>query len=227
MADTLSIAQKPYARKASDWQGKDTKSLQSIIAEVKPHVLIGTSTKPGSFTQEVVQEMAKHVERPIILPLSNPTKLHEAKPEDLIHWTDGRALVATGSPFPPVKYKGKEIEVAECNNSVCFPGIGLGGVLCKTKLMTDKMLVAAVTALAKEAPAMQDPEKALVPGVEQARRVSVKIAVAVIRCAVEEGLAQTPDIPTSDEELQQWVEAQMWDPVYRPYVKAADAVDVS
>jgi malate dehydrogenase (oxaloacetate-decarboxylating) len=136
-------------------------------------------------------------------------------------------LVATGSPFPPVKYKGKEIEVAECNNSVCFPGIGLGGVLCKTKLMTDKMLVAAVTALAKEAPAMQDPEKALVPGVEQARRVSVKIAVAVIRCAVEEGLAQTPDIPTSDEELQQWVEAQMWDPVYRPYVKAADAVDVS
>ena len=220
----LSIAQRPYARKASEWQGKDTKSLQSIIAEVKPHVLIGTSTKPGSFTKEVVQEMAKHVDRPIILPLSNPTKLHEAKPEDLIHWTDGRALVATGSPFPPVKYKGKEIEVAECNNSVCFPGIGLGGVLSKTKLMTDKMLVAAVTALAKEAPAMKDPEKALVPDVEHARPVSVKIAMAVIRCAVEEGLAQTSDIPESDEELQQWVEAQMWDPVYRPYVKAENAL---
>jgi malate dehydrogenase (oxaloacetate-decarboxylating) len=215
---SLSIAQKPYARKASEWDGKDAKSLRSIIAEVKPHVLIGTSTKPGSFTKEVVQEMAKHVDRPIILPLSNPTKLHEAKPEDLIHWTEGRALVATGSPFPPVKYNGKEIEVAECNNSVCFPGIGLGGVLCKTKLLTDKMLVAAVTALAKEAPAMKDPEKALVPGVEQARPVSVKIAMAVIRCAVEEGLTQAPDIPESDEELQQWVEAQMWDPVYRPYV---------
>lgn len=214
----VSIAQKPYVRKASEWEGKDTKSLQAIIEYVKPHVLIGTSTKPGSFTKEVVQEMAKHVDRPIILPLSNPTKLHEAKPEDLIHWTDGRALVATGSPFPPVKYNGKEIEVAECNNSVCFPGIGLGGVLCKTKLMTDKMLVAAVTALAKEAPAMIDPEKGLVPDVEHARPVSVKIAMAVIRCAVDEGLAQT-DIPESDEELQQWVEAQMWDPVYRPYVR--------
>ena len=214
----LSIAQMPYARGASEWHGKDTESLQSIIAEVKPHVLIGTSTKPDSFTKEVVQEMAKHVDRPIILPLSNPTKLHEAKPEDLVNWTEGRALIATGSPFPPVKYNGREIEVAECNNSVCFPGIGLGGVLSKTKLMTDKMLVAAVTALAKEAPAMKDPEKALVPGVEDARPVSVKIAMAVVRCAVEEGLAQTPDIPESDEELQQWVEAQMWDPVYRPYI---------
>ncbi|OAP59726.1 malate dehydrogenase (oxaloacetate-decarboxylating) [Fonsecaea erecta] len=220
MEDTLSIAQKPFARKASEWQGKDTKSLESIIAEVKPHVLIGTSTVPGAFTKGAVQEMAKHVERPIILPLSNPTRLHEAKPEDLIYWTDGRALVATGSPFPPVKHNGREIEVAECNNSVCFPGIGLGGVLCRTKLVTDKMLVAAVTALAKEAPAMQDPEKALVPGVEQARPVSVKIAMAVIRCALEDGLAQATDIPVdSDEELQEWVEAQMWDPVYRPYVR--------
>ncbi|KIW35694.1 uncharacterized protein PV07_02378 [Cladophialophora immunda] len=220
MGDTLSMAQRPFAREASEWQGKDTKSLKSVIAEVKPHVLIGTSTVPGAFTKEAVQEMAKHVERPIILPLSNPTRLHEAKPEDLIHWTDGRALVATGSPFPPVKHNGKEIEVAECNNSVCFPGIGLGGVLCRTKLVTDKMLVAAVTALAKEAPAMRDPEKALVPGVEMARPVSVKIAMAVIRCAVEDGLAQTTDIPVdSDEELQEWVEAQMWDPVYRPYVR--------
>jgi malate dehydrogenase (oxaloacetate-decarboxylating) len=222
----LLTAQKPFARKSSEWEGKDTKSLQAIISQVKPHVLIGTSTKPGSFTKEVVQEMAQHVDRPIILPLSNPTRLHEAKPDDLIHWTDGRALVATGSPFPPVKYNGKEIEVAECNNSVCFPGIGLGGVLCKTKLLTDKMLVAAVTALAKEAPVMRDPEKALVPDVEDARPVSVKIAMAVIRCAEEEGLAQTPDIPSADEELQRWVEAQMWDPVYRPYVKARNAVDI-
>ena len=225
--DSLLIAQRPYARKASEWKGKDTKSLRSIIAEVKPHVLIGTSTKPGAFTKEVVQEMAKHVDRPIILPLSNPTKLHEAKPEDLINWTDGKVLVATGSPFPPVRYNGKQIEVGECNNSVCFPGIGLGGILSGAKLMTDKMLVAAVTALAREAPAMQDPEKALIPDVEHARPVSVKIAMAVIRCAVGEGLAQTPNIPDSDEELQQWVEAQMWDPFYRPYVKADDAVVTS
>lgn len=88
-----------------------------MVKEVKPHVLIGTSTKPGSFTEEVVREMASHVERPIILPLSNPTRLHEAKPEDLIKWTDGKALVATGSPFPPAKYNGETYEISECNNS--------------------------------------------------------------------------------------------------------------
>lgn len=220
MGDELSTAQKPFAQKSSEWEGKDTKSLQSIIAGVKPHVLIGTSTKPGAFTQEAVREMAQHVERPLIFPLSNPTRLHEAKPEDLIHWTDGRALVATGSPFPPVEYNGRKIEIAECNNSVCFPGIGLGGVLSRTKLVTDRMLVAAVTALAKEAPALQDPTKALVPDVEDARRISVKIAMAVICSAVEGGHAQATDIPVeSDEDLEEWVKVQMWDPEYRPYTR--------
>ncbi|EXJ85345.1 malate dehydrogenase (oxaloacetate-decarboxylating) [Capronia coronata CBS 617.96] len=220
MGDELSIAQKPFAHKSSEWKGKDTKSLQAIIAEVKPHVLIGTSTKPNSFTKEVVQEMAQHVERPIIFPLSNPTRLHEAKPEDLIKWTDGCALVATGSPFPPVEHNGEKIAIAECNNSVCFPGIGLGGVLSRTKLVTDKMLVAAVTALAKEAPALQDPSKALVPDVEDARRISMKIAMAVIRSAVEEGHAQETDIPVeSDDDLEEWVKVQMWDPEYRSYVR--------
>lgn len=223
MGDSLSIAQKPYARPSSEgWEDKDHKSLQAIIASVKPHVLIGTSTKPGAFTKEVVQEMAQHVERPLIFPLSNPTRLHEAKPQDLAEWSEGRALVATGSPFPPVQYGGKEIEVAECNNSVCFPGIGLGAVLSRAKLVTDKMLVSAVTALAKEAPALKDPDQgALVPDVEDARRVSVKIAMAVIRCAVDDGLAQVEEIPVhNDEELQEWVQAQMWDPVYREYQKA-------
>ena len=222
MGDSLSIAQKPYARPSSEgWEDKDHKSLQAIIASVKPHVLIGTSTKPGAFTKEVVQEMAQHVERPLIFPLSNPTRLHEAKPQDLAEWSEGRALVATGSPFPPVQYGGKEIEVAECNNSVCFPGIGLGAVLSRAKLVTDKMLVSAVTALAKEAPALKDPDQgALVPDVEDARRVSVKIAMAVIRCAVDDGLAQVDEIPVhNDEELQEWVQAQMWDPVYREYQK--------
>ena len=164
--------------------------------------------------------MARHVDRPLIFPLSNPTRLHEAKPHDLIHWTEGRALVATGSPFAPVQYNGAEIEVAECNNSVCFPGIGLGAVLSRARLVTDRMLVAAVTALAKEAPALKDPKAALVPDVQEARPVSVKIAMAVIRCAVEDGLAQIEDIPVhSDQDLKAWVEAQMWDPVYREYEK--------
>jgi malate dehydrogenase (oxaloacetate-decarboxylating) len=117
-----------------------------------------------------------------------------------------------------VKHHGKRVEVAECNNSVCFPGIGLGGVLSRTKLVTDKMLVAATEALAKEAPIFKESNKGLCPDVDQARPVSVKIAAAVIRTAVEERLAQTKDIPVDNEEdLEDWIKAQMWDPVYRPY----------
>lgn len=111
--DELTPAQIPYAREDGDWDQQDRSDLRSIIKEVKPHVLIGTSTKPGSFTKEVVQEMTKHVDRPIIFPLSNPTRLHEAKPQDLYDWTDGKVLVATGSPFAPVKYNGKEYEICE------------------------------------------------------------------------------------------------------------------
>ena len=111
MGDNLTHGQLPYARGDSEWQGKGRKDLLSVVKEVKPHVLIGTSTKPKAFTEAVVREMASHVERPIILPLSNPTRLHEADPKDLYEWTEGKALIATGSPFPPVKYNGKEYEV--------------------------------------------------------------------------------------------------------------------
>jgi malate dehydrogenase (oxaloacetate-decarboxylating) len=218
-ADDLTSAQMRFARSAKEWEGKDTKSLQAIIKEVKPHVLIGTSTRPGSFTKEVVQEMAKHVDRPIIFPLSNPTRLHEARPHDLNEWTDGKALIATGSPFPPVEYNGKKYEVAECNNSTCFPGIGLGCVLSRSKLLSDKMLVSAVKALAGEAPALKNPDKGLLPDVVDVREVSVKIACAVIKMSVEEGLAQEKDIPTEDGELAEWVRAQMWRPEYRELIK--------
>lgn len=213
----LSVAQKPFARTSSEWKGKDTKSLQALIAEIKPHVLIGTSTKPGAFNQEVVQEMAKHVERPIIFPLSNPTRLHEAQPGDINKWTNGKALIATGSPFPPVEYKGQKYEVAECNNSVCFPGIGLGVVLSRAKRLTDKMLAEGVKALAKQSPALKDHNKGLVPDVDQARPVSVQIAMAVIRAAQKEGLTRVDGIPDDEASLQEWVEAQMWDPVYKRY----------
>ena len=109
--DKLTSAQIGYARDDSDWKGKDHSDLLSIIKEVKPHVLIGTSTKPKAFTEEVVKEMAAHVDRPLIFPLSNPTRLHEANPADLNSWTDGKALIATGSPFPPVEHNGKKYEV--------------------------------------------------------------------------------------------------------------------
>lgn len=110
--DDLTPAQTPFAREQSDWSSSQ-RDLFSIVQQIKPHVLIGTSTKPKAFTEEIIREMAKHVERPIIFPLSNPTRLHEAKPQDLYEWTDGKALIATGSPFPPVKYGGVEYEIGK------------------------------------------------------------------------------------------------------------------
>ena len=214
--DNLTFGQRPFARDDGDWMGKDHGDLLSVIKEVKPHVLIGTSTKPKAFTKEVVQEMASHVDRPIIFPLSNPTRLHEADPADLNTWTKGKALIATGSPFPPVEFDGKVYEVAECNNSAIFPGIGLGTVLCHARLLSDKMLVAAVKATAVQAPALKDPDKGLVPDVINVRELSVHIAIAVIKQAQEEGLATEEQIPTNDANLEEWVREQMWDAKYRP-----------
>lgn len=215
---SASNAQKPFVK---EWGNEDA-SLLSVVETVRPNVLVGTSTVPKAFTQEIVAAMAAHVDRPIILPLSNPTRLHEAVPSDLLAWTDGRALVATGSPFPPVKGpwgsggSDVEIEVAECNNSVVFPGIGLGAVLCRARRVTDKMLVAAVEGVAELSPALGDETAPLLPGVEVVREVSVRVARKVILAAVEEGIATEPDVPHEPGELDEWIREQMWDPVYRP-----------
>ncbi|KAJ5568013.1 hypothetical protein N7450_010499, partial [Penicillium hetheringtonii] len=216
--DDLTPAQTPFAREQSDWSSSQ-RDLFSIVQQIKPHVLIGTSTKPKAFTEEIIREMAKHVERPIIFPLSNPTRLHEAKPQDLYEWTDGKALIATGSPFPPVKYGGVEYEIAECNNSTCFPGIGLGAVLSRSRLVCKKMLVAAAEALKAQSPALTDPKKPLLPDVENVRNISVDIAAAVIKCSVAEGLSQREAIPSGDNERKQWIREQMWEADYLPLVK--------
>ncbi|KAL2214865.1 putative malate dehydrogenase [Thermoascus aurantiacus ATCC 26904] len=192
--DKLTPAQSPFAREDAEWPDKEHLDLLSVVKAVKPHVLIGTSTKPKAFTEEVVKEMAKHVDQ-------------------------GRAWIATGSPFPPVEYKGVTYEIAECNNSTCFPGIGLGAVLSRARLLSDKMLVAAAKALAGQSPALKDPNQPLLPDVVHVRQVSVHIAKAVIKCAVEEGLAQEEGIPTEDGDLKEWIRVQMWDPEYRPLVR--------
>ncbi|CAG7947988.1 unnamed protein product [Penicillium salamii] len=217
LGQKLTDGQRSFARDDQDWTDND-RDLQSVIKKVQPHVLIGTSTKTGAFTEDAIREMARHVERPIVFPLSNPTRLHEAKPDDLYKWTEGKALVATGSPFDPVKYNGTEYEIAECNNSTCFPGIGLGAVLSQCRLMSKKMLVAAVEALKAESPALKDSNKPLLPDVQNVRKISVNIAAAVIRCAVEEGLAQQDGIPENESELREWIQAQMWEAGYRPLV---------
>ncbi|KAK6215626.1 malic enzyme [Colletotrichum tabaci] len=217
----LSAAQTSFARDSSEWKGKDG-SLLEVVKTVKPNVLIGTSTKPKAFTEEIVRAMAEGVERPIILPLSNPTYLHEAVPKDIYKWTDGKALVATGSPFGPVTgpwgEEGEDIEIgiAECNNSVVFPGIGLGSVLSRASLVTDKMLVAAVQGVASLSPALEDQREPLLPGVEDVWDVSVRIARNVIKAAVEEGVATEEGIPDNDEDLDEWIREQMWYPKYRP-----------
>lgn len=217
MKDDLTPAQGPYVKADEEVQGR---SLLEVVRSVKPHVLIGTSTQPKAFTKEVVQEMAKHVERPIIFPLSNPTRLHEADPKDLIEWTDGKVLCATGSPFPAVEMKdGRKREIAECNNSTTFPGIGLGVVLSRAKLLTTEMLVAAVKALAAQAPALKDPDAGLLPDIVDVRDISVKIAAGVIKQAVQDGVAQEKGIPSDDEELEEWISEQMWTAEYRPLRK--------
>ncbi|PNS13939.1 NAD-dependent malic enzyme, mitochondrial [Sphaceloma murrayae] len=216
----LTDAQKRYARDDAEWPHESHGDLLSVVKAVKPNVLIGTSTQPGSFTEEIVRCMTDNLDgiRPIILPLSNPTKLHEAVPSDLLKWTEGKALVATGSPFDPVEINGKTIEVAECNNSCCFPGIGLGVVLSGAKLLTKEMLVVATKALAAEAPAMKSDDGALLPDVVDVRRISVGIATAVIKEAVKSGLATVEGIPDA-EDLRDWIEVQMWKPEYREYKK--------
>jgi malate dehydrogenase (oxaloacetate-decarboxylating) len=219
LGDKLTEGQQSFARDDNEWSDSD-RDLLSVVKKVHPQVLIGTSTKPGAFTEDIIREMASNVERPIIFPLSNPTRLHEAKPADLYEWTEGRALVATGSPFPPVTHNGTQYEIAECNNSTCFPGIGLGAVLSECRLVSKKMLVAAVKALKARSPALKESDKPLLPDVQDVREISVDIAAAVILCAVEEGLAQVEDIPTTDSDLREWIRIQMWEAEYRPLVYA-------
>lgn len=177
---------------------------------------------PGAFTEKIVKAMLEHAPRPIIFPLSNPTRLHEAKPSDLLHWTEGKALVATGSPFDPVKGPWGDggadvtIDIAECNNSVVFPGIGLGCVLSRARLLSDRMLVAAVDSVAALSPALSDPTAPLLPDVETVRDVSVRVARGVIQAALKEDLATQEGIPTDEADLDEWIRVQMWEPKYRP-----------
>ncbi|KAF3925120.1 hypothetical protein ABW20_dc0100120 [Dactylellina cionopaga] len=223
LSDTLTDGQKPYARPAEEFDDIDPKSLVDVIRIVKPHVLIGTSTHKGAFTEDVIKEMTKHVERPIVLPLSNPTKLVEAQPKDVYEWSGGKALIATGSPFEPVEFEGKKYVVAECNNAIVYPGIGLGCVLSRASTLSDGMLISAVEALAVLSPALEDPDQGLLPDVQDVREISRKVACAVIRKAVEEGVATTPEIPNDEDGLEQWVMKQMWDPAYRPLRKVDPA----
>ncbi|MEU9452393.1 NAD-dependent malic enzyme [Streptomyces sp. NPDC048277] len=209
-----------YARPAAevaDWQ-RDEKvggiALAEVVGRVRPTVLIGTSGQGGAFTEDIVRTMAAHTERPIILPMSNPTDLAEAVPADLLAWTDGRALIATGSPFRPVERDGVVHRIGQANNALVFPGLGLGAIVARATRVTDGMLAAAAHAVAGQTDPTA-PGAPILPLTDQLRETSVAVAVAVARAAAADGVARD----TVDDAIEDRVRAAMWQPVYPP-VKA-------
>jgi malate dehydrogenase (oxaloacetate-decarboxylating) len=184
--------------------------LADVIGQIKATILIGLSTVGGAFSEPIVREMARKVDRPIIFPLSNPTSKSEAKAEDLILWTDGRALVASGSPFAPVSFKGRKIPIAQCNNVYIFPAMGLAVVASGARRVTEPMMLAAARALGANSPALKDPSASLLPPLPDIRRVAADIAVAAGIEAQRDGVA--PKL--SEDELRRRVQETQWTPIY-------------
>ena len=196
-----------------DWQIADPSRIafHEVISGVEPTILIGTSAQPGAFTEDIVREMAKHVERPIIFPLSNPTSKSEAAPSDIFKWTDERALVATGSPYSPLVTQRGLVRIGQCNNSFIFPGVGLGIIASGARRVTDAMFVAAARVLSNFSPALHNAEAPLYPPLEQVREISRSVALAVGIEAQESGLAPATTVAA----LEQNVSDKMWQLDYR------------
>jgi len=214
--ETLRDYQRKLAQKVSDhdWiSGSQVPQLLDVIEQVKPTVLIGVSGQPNMFNQTVVQTMFKHCFRPIIMPLSNPTSKAEGIPAEILLWTEGNALIATGSPFDPVEFNGKRYPIAQCNNSYVFPGIGLGVIASGASRVTDNMFMVSSEALAKCSPLVSGMGSCLLPRLAEIRDVSKAIAKAVALQAMEDGVAMKVDTDVLDE----MIEKNFWEPEYRSY----------
>ncbi len=185
-------------------------TMLDVAQQAEPSVLIGVSGQPGLFTENIIRAMAKNAERPIVFPLSNPTSRMEAAPSDVIAWTDGRALVATGSPIDPVSHDGRSFPIAQCNNTYIFPAVGLGVLASGAARVTDEMMRAAARSLGASAPTSTDPTGALLPPLPEIRRVSRDLAAAVGAMAQSQGHAPK----TSPEELRRRIDQRFWDPAY-------------
>jgi malate dehydrogenase (oxaloacetate-decarboxylating) len=214
--------QEPLVRKRADvegWKlshsgpGSCSISLLDVVRNAGVTVLIGVSAQTGAFAEEIVREMARHTERPVIFPLSNPTSKAEATPADLLRWTDGRVLVGTGSPFPPVEVNGKQVRISQVNNSFIFPGLGLGILVSRATRVSDAMIMASAKALASLSPTITDPDSPLLPPIADCRKVSLVVAEAVAKQAMADGTAEKVD----DETLRQRLLDYVWEPVYLPY----------
>jgi malate dehydrogenase (oxaloacetate-decarboxylating) len=210
-AATIRDFQLAYARPTGEtdgWAKEGIPTLADVVREVRPTLLIGTSAQAASFSEEIVRDMAAHCPRPIILPLSNPTSKCEALPSDVLRWTDGRALIATGSPFAPVEHNGQVHRIAQANNALVFPGLGLGVIVARARRVSTGMLTAAAQAVAAM-PAVVGPGTSLLPPVTNLRAVSAAVAHAVASAAEQEGLA---DAPLTDPVQQ--IDDHMWRPAY-------------
>jgi malate dehydrogenase (oxaloacetate-decarboxylating) len=213
--------QRPYARKEQEvqsWRQPNREiTLLDVMRHAKPSVLIGVSGQAGAFTEEAVREMARNTIRPVIFPLSNPTSSSEATPQDLVDWTEGRALIGTGSPCEPVSIWGKKVAIDQTNNSYIFPGLALGIIASKAKRVSDAMVMAAAKELARLVPTQKDKKASLLPSLSDSRQLSRSIAQAVGRQAIQDGQAQVADEDSLDRELQ----ANIWEPEYVPYERKA------
>ena len=188
-------------------------SLLDTVRNAKVTVLVGVSAQGGTFTEEIVRTMAENARRPVIFPLSNPTSVAEAVPADLLKWTDGRALIGTGSPFAPVETNGKSVRISQINNSFIFPGLALGILVSRAERVTDGMMMASAKALAAQSPTMADSEAPLLPPVAESRRVALAVAEAAAQQAIREGVAAID----SREDLHEAICSYVWEPVYHPY----------
>ena len=207
--EDLTPAQKPFAKKRSDFEGKgDMTNLLEVIKTVKPTILVGTSTNPGAFTKEVVEAMCENTERPVIFPISNPTKKLEATAQQVIEWSDGKAFVATGVPSGTISYKGVDYEIGQANNALIYPGLGLGMLASEAKLLTDEMIGAAAHSLSGIVNPGQ-PGAPVLPPFQYVADVSIKVAEAVAKKAQEQGLAQA-----KETDMEKAVRDLKWYPKY-------------
>ena len=213
----LTSVQKKFAQPfemVSSWRGHNGQiGLVEVIKNISATILIGVSSQPGSFTEPIIKEMAGKVDRPVVFTLSNPYDRAEAVPKDLVQWTNGRALVATGTEFPPVLLNGRVVEVAQCNNFYIFPAIGLAVRVSQAKRVTDRMMVAAAEALGNFSPDNVNTETKLLPPIESMRDVAIQIAVMVGLQAQQDGMAQA----MSEQELRERVKQRFWIPQYLNY----------
>lgn len=210
--------QQQLVRKREDvegWQlsGGEDISLLDVVRNAKVTVLAGVSAQPGAFTEEIVREMVRHTDRPVIFPLSNPTSKSEADPADLLRWSDGRALVGSGSPFPSVEVNGRMVRISQINNSYIFPGLALGILVSKAERVTDNMIMAAAKTLAALSPARNDKNDALLPPIAESRKVGMIVGEAVAHQAVADGVAE----PANGGSVKQRIKEYMWEAVYLPY----------